>query len=47
MRVQELQKLLLSLAVMDDMEIKPLVAETGKNKDVVDQLTQQTNRFVY
>ena len=30
MRVQELQKLLLSLAVMDDMEIKPLVAETGE-----------------
>lgn len=29
MRVQELQKLLLSLSVMDDMEIKPLVAETG------------------
>ena len=25
MRVQELQKLLLSLAVMDDMEIKPLM----------------------
>ena len=30
MRVQELQKLLLSLAVMDDMQIKPLVAETGE-----------------
>lgn len=30
MRVQELQKLLLSLAVMDNMEIKPLVAETGE-----------------
>lgn len=30
MRVQELQKLLLSLAVMDDPTIKPLVAETGE-----------------
>lgn len=31
MRVQELQKLLLSLAVMDDMKIKPLVAETANS----------------